>query len=224
MVGACADWFAVTALFRRPFGLPIPHTAIIPRNKDRIGRALGDFIGNELLTPRVLDSRLRSFGPASRLAEWLNRPGNIEGLAPRLAALAPDLAPTGGALRELVGDIAARLARSGPAAPVLARVLGYLWRDPAFRRLLDRGIAALADLVSARQADIQAQMSGRAWKWLPKVIDDILAERISKGLVSAVSDLRDPAHPWRLEIEAAIERFIDNLEHDPDAHRRRWRS
>ena len=119
MVGACADWFAVTALFRRPFGLPIPHTAIIPRNKARIGQALGDFIGGEFLAPRVLDGKLREFGPARRLADWLIAPGNIETLSPRLAALAPDIAPSGVLVRGLVGDLARRLADAGPAAPVL---------------------------------------------------------------------------------------------------------
>src|SRR5499427_6024044 len=53
MVGACADWFAVVALFRRPFGLPIPHTGIVPNNKDRIGAALGRFVSNNFLNPRV---------------------------------------------------------------------------------------------------------------------------------------------------------------------------
>ena len=135
MVGACADWFAVTALFRRPFGLPIPHTAIIPRNKARIGQALGDFIGGEFLTPRVLDAKLREFGPARRLADWLIAPGNVEALAPRLAALAPDIAPSGAAVRSFVGDLVRRLADAGPAAPLLARLLGYVWLDPAARRL-----------------------------------------------------------------------------------------
>jgi uncharacterized membrane-anchored protein YjiN (DUF445 family) len=214
MVGACADWFAVTALFRRPFGLPIPHTAIIPRNKARIGQALGDFIGGEFLTPRVLDARLRAFGPSRRLADWLIAPGTIEALSPRLAALAPDIAPSGGAVRSFVGDLVRRLADAGPAAPLLARLLGYVWRDPAARRLLDRGIAMLADFAASREAAIQGQVAGRAWKWLPKVFDDILAERITKGLLGAVQELRDPDHPWRIEIEAAIDRFIDDLSND----------
>ena len=216
MVGACADWFAVTALFRRPFGLPIPHTAIIPRNKARIGQALGDFIGGEFLTPRVLDAKLREFGPARRLADWLGAPGNVQALSPRLAALAPDIAPSGAVVRGLVGDLARRFADAGPAAPVLGRVLGYLWRDPGARRLLDRLIAAVADFAASREGLIQGQVSGRAWKWLPKFVDDILAERLTRGLLSALQDLRDPAHPWRIEIEAAMERLIEDLSSDPD--------
>ncbi len=215
MVGACADWFAVTALFRRPFGLPIPHTAIIPRNKARIGQALGDFIGGEFLTPRVLDAKLREFGPARRLADWLISPGNVETIAPRLAALAPDIAPSGAAVRSFVGDLVQRFANAGPAAPLLARLFGYVWRDPAARRLVDRAIGALSDFMASREASIQSQVTGRAWKWLPKFVDDILAERITKGLLGAMQDLRDPDHPWRIEIEAAIDRFIDDLSDDP---------
>jgi uncharacterized membrane-anchored protein YjiN (DUF445 family) len=215
MVGACADWFAVTALFRRPFGLPIPHTAIIPRNKARIGQALGDFIGGEFLTPRVFDAKLREFGPARRLADWLIAPGNVGALAPRLAALAPDIAPSGPAVRSFVGDLVRRLANAGPAAPLLARLLGYVWRDPAARRLIDRAIGVLADFMASREASIQSQVTGRAWKWLPKFVDDILAERITKGLLGAVQELRDPDHPWRIEIDAAIDRFIDDLSNDP---------
>jgi len=216
MVGACADWFAVTALFRRPFGLPIPHTAIIPRNKARIGQALGDFIGGEFLTPRVLDAKLREFGPARRLADWLVAPGAIETLAPRLAALAPDIAPSGAALRELTGEVIQRLANAGPAAPVLSRLLGYVWHDPSARRLIDRGIVVLADFIASREASIHSQVTGRTWKWLPKFVDDILAERVTKGLLGAVQDLRDPAHPWRLEIDDAVEGLIVDLTNDAE--------
>ena len=195
--------------------MPIPHTAIIPRNKARIGQALGDFIGGEFMTPRVLDARLRAFGPARRLADWLIAPGNVEALAPRLAALAPDIAPSGAAVRGFVGDLVRRLAESGPAAPMLARLLGYVWRDPAARRLLDRGVGVLADVIASREGAIQGQVAGRSWKWLPKFVDDLVAERVTRGLLGAVQELRNPDHPWRLEMEEAIDRFIDDLSHDP---------
>src|SRR5271154_752541 len=104
-IGACADWFAVTALFRRPFGLPIPHTGIIPRNKDRIGEALGDFLANNFLTPAVLEDRLRRLGPARRLADWLTTDGHAETLAGGIAAALPDVVGSGDELRGLVGEV-----------------------------------------------------------------------------------------------------------------------
>src|SRR5207244_5367352 len=76
MVGGLADWFAVTALFRHPLGLPIPHTAIIPRNKDRIGEALADFLEHNFLTPEIIQEELRALDFAGMAGEWLARPGN----------------------------------------------------------------------------------------------------------------------------------------------------
>src|SRR5438477_12098549 len=91
MVGGLADWFAVTALFRHPLGLPIPHTAIIPRNKDRIGEALARFIADNFLTPRVLDAQVRRLELAHWGADWLRAEGNAARLARRLAPAIPEL-------------------------------------------------------------------------------------------------------------------------------------
>ncbi|MBE7220142.1 MAG: DUF445 family protein, partial [Caulobacteraceae bacterium] len=113
LVGACADWFAVTALFRRPLGLPIPHTAIIPRAKDRIGEALGRFIVENFLSPRSLDARLRSAELAAWGGRWLRRPDRAQAVAQRVVALGPALAGglPGGALEALAGAAALAAAR-----------------------------------------------------------------------------------------------------------------
>jgi uncharacterized membrane-anchored protein YjiN (DUF445 family) len=76
MIGACADWFAVVALFRHPFGIPIPHTAIVPRSKERIGIAIGRFTANNFLSPRVLAERIREVDLAGWIARWLSKPDN----------------------------------------------------------------------------------------------------------------------------------------------------
>ena len=112
MVGGLADWFAVTALFRHPLGLPIPHTAIIPRNKARIGQALGDFIAGEFLNPRVLDRRLRDLRPSLRLAGWLRDDARVAALSERIADWLPDIAPSGETLAELIGEIMRRARRA----------------------------------------------------------------------------------------------------------------
>jgi uncharacterized membrane-anchored protein YjiN (DUF445 family) len=88
MVGACADWFAVVALFRRPFGLPIPHTAVVPENKRRIGAAMGRFITNNFLSPRVAIARLSSVDFAGLAARWLEDEGSARAAASALRALA----------------------------------------------------------------------------------------------------------------------------------------
>ena len=216
MVGACADWFAVTALFRRPFGLPIPHTAIIPRNKTRIGEALGDFIAGEFLTPRVLDRKLKDLRPSARLADWLREPKNVDALAARLAGLLPDIVPSGDALRALLGEIIRRVASAGPMAPSAARIASYLWNDVGAQRLLDRVIERAGAYLVGHGEVIEAGVAAVAWTWIPRWVDRLLAERLTKGLLGAVDGMRDPAHPWRLELSAWVDEFIVRLETDPE--------
>src|SRR5438128_6470508 len=88
MVGALADWFAVTALFRHPLGLPIPHTAIIPHRKEALGRSLGDFVGENFLSTDVIRARLRAIGPAARLGGWLAEQTNAERVTTEVAGWA----------------------------------------------------------------------------------------------------------------------------------------
>jgi uncharacterized membrane-anchored protein YjiN (DUF445 family) len=216
MVGACADWFAVTALFRRPLGLPIPHTGIIPRNKDRIGEALGDFLANNFLTPGVLDERLRRFEAARRLTQWLAAPGHVEALAARLAAMVPDLAGSGEELKGLAGDLLKRAARSRPVAPLAARALAWLWRDPGVQRLISRLIDRAADFGRDHEAYIQSRIAGESWKWMPKWLDRFLAEKFTRDLLRAADELRGPDHPWRRELDATVEDLIRRLAEDPE--------
>jgi uncharacterized membrane-anchored protein YjiN (DUF445 family) len=219
MVGACADWFAVTALFRRPFGLPIPHTGIIPRNKDRIGEALGEFIAGNFLTPGVLDARLRRLEPARRLADWLNGTTSAPAAAPlmarRLAAALAGLA-LGDTVRALIEETLRRALGSRPLAPLAGRILGWLWRDPGMQLWLDRGVEALATYLAGQEAFIQTQVAGASWRWMPKWLDRLLAEKFTGGLLGAAQGLRDPAHPWRAELRAAVEDLIERLATDPD--------
>ena len=76
MVGGLADWFAVTALFRHPLGIPIPHTAIVPSRKDRIGRILGRFVQDHFLSRDVIAANLRGLRLAERIARWMSEPLN----------------------------------------------------------------------------------------------------------------------------------------------------
>jgi uncharacterized membrane-anchored protein YjiN (DUF445 family) len=216
MVGACADWFAVTALFRRPLGLPIPHTGIIPRNKDRIGEALGDFIAGNFLTPGVLDRRLKRAEPARRLADWLAAGDHIDILATRVADLLPDMFGSSEQLDALLAEIARRAGSSRPLAPLASRILGWLWREPAVQRLFNRAVETLAGYMAEHEDFIQAQVAGAAWRWLPKWLDRMLAEKFTGGLVGAVQGLGDPNHPWRADLGQAVEDFITRLAEDPD--------
>src|SRR5579871_4176411 len=106
MVGACADWFAVVALFRHPLGIPIPHTAIVPQNKTRIAGAMGRFITNNFLTPKVLKERLAEVDAAQWIADWLAREENAHRLARNVATAIPQLVRA--LPREQIGDVLGR--------------------------------------------------------------------------------------------------------------------
>lgn len=217
MVGGCADWFAVTALFRRPFGLPIPHTGVISRSKDRIGEALGRFIADNFLTVRVLDERLRQLELAAWGADWLRRPDNAAALARRLAELAPDIveALPSAALRDLVGSAALGAVRAAPAAPLAAALLSALWNEGRAQALIDHAAGLLGTYLETHEEVIMEQVQAQSAKWLPTWVDKIIARRITEGLIQLLADVRTPDHPWRVRVGEALEDFIQRLAHDP---------
>lgn len=217
MVGACADWFAVTALFRHPFGLPIPHTGIIPRNKDRIGQALGGFIADNFLTEQVLQDKLRQIELAGWGGDWLSNPRNARRLATRVAHLAPEIlrsAPAG-AVGELAGSAALAAARATPAAPLVAGTLNALWSEGRAQVLVERAVEMLAGYMAEHPDAIRDRVVEQAPKWLPKWVDRMLADRIGEGLFKTLEEMRDPAHPWREQLHGAVMHLIQRLREDP---------
>lgn len=217
MVGAIADWFAVVALFRRPFGLPIPHTAIIARNKDRIGRSLGSFIANNFLAPGLVAAKLDSLDAAGRLTAWLAQPSTAAALAHRAAALAPAVVDA------LEGEAAAAFARgtmtralgSVQAAPLAARVLSVLVAHGHHQVLFDRFLDAAAGFLLRNEDMIRERVADRSWRWLPRWVDQKLADKVMDGSLDTLVELRAPNHPWRAEFQAATLRLCERLAHDP---------
>ncbi|MGE5514313.1 MAG: DUF445 domain-containing protein [Bacteroidota bacterium] len=217
MVGAIADWFAVVALFRRPFGLPIPHTAIIPRNKDRIGRSLGRFIANNFLAPGLVSAKLDSLDAAGRLARWLAEPATAVRLGKRGAGLAPAL------LDGLDDDTARAFARatmtralgSVQAAPLASRVLSVLIAHGHHQALFDRFLDSAAGFLLRNEDTIRDRVTDRSWKWMPRWVDRKLADKVMDGSLDTLAELRDPDHPWRAEFQAASLRLCERLAHDP---------
>jgi len=229
MVGAIADWFAVVALFRHPLGLPIPHTAIIPANKDRIGAKLAGFICNNFLsTPQVL-AKLAQFDPAARLADWLSRPESAEKLGGHLvAATRYGLAAFDDAR---VRDFLGRMAAAGLAQVDLARLAGQaleaLTADGRHHALLDDVLRQVADAVEGE--DVQERVTeaiAREIKALRYVGLDQMAARLAtrKIVAAAVHTLgeiaTEPEHPLRLRFDAYMAGFVERLKTDPEFHRR----
>ena len=222
MVGACADWFAVVALFRRPLGLPIPHTAIVPENKRRIGASMGRFITNNFLSPRVAAERLKAVDIVGLSARQLADPRNAEAIAAVVGRLAPHAiaALPQDAVENWIGGIARRGAEALPAAPLAARALSILWAEGAGQALLDQGLILIEGALARNHAAIVEQVRRQSSRWIPKWVDDIIAAKLLQGISGTLEDMRRPDHPWRAELEARIEALIDALAHDPEMRAR----
>ena len=218
MVGACADWFAVVAIFRRPLGLPIPHTAVVPENKRRIGAALGRFIANNFLAPRVAIARLASVDVVGMAARWIEDERNARAITDGAARLAPhviDALPKE-ALAEWVGMAARRGVEAVPVAPLASRALSILWAQGAAQTALDRSLDFVEETLARNKATIIRKVSQQSSRWIPKWFDNMVAAKVIAGLAGSLQEMRAPDHPWREQANVQIEKLIDGLAHDPE--------
>ncbi|GLR47148.1 DUF445 domain-containing protein [Sphingomonas astaxanthinifaciens] len=225
MVGGLADWFAVTALFRHPLGLPIPHTAIIPRNKDRIGATLANFIRDNFLVARVVARRMRGIDVAGAAGRFLQTPSG-EGTRIRRGAsrLIADLFESldderlGGIFK---GAIAQRLART-EVSPLLGAALASAIEDNRHVPMLEAAIGALARALDANEPLIREMVKRRAsWVLRLAALDEKLADAIVEGLRKLTVEVStDPEHPMRAKMVEALTRLADDLQHKPETRAR----
>ena len=215
-VGACADWFAVTALFRRPLGLPIPHTAIIPRNKDRIGEALGAFIADNFLTSDVLEARMRQLEVGRWGAAWLRQKKNAALIAERFVTLAPELLGSSSpeARRRFVGTIVADLVDAAPAAPLAAGILRAVWGGERRAEIMDAGLDLVGRVLAQNEDLMRAEVAGRTYRWLPRWVDERIADAVLRGLTRTIAEMREPENALRERVAAYVDQFIERLETD----------
>jgi uncharacterized membrane-anchored protein YjiN (DUF445 family) len=217
MVGACADWFAVVALFRHPFGIPIPHTAIVPRNQARIAEAMGRFISSNFLTPDVLSRRLSTFDAARLASDWLSDPASAQRVGRVVATAIPTIVQA--LPREQLADLFGRAVRRGlqstPAAPVAAGLLSIAWAQGQTQQLIESGLAWLEGALLANRDTIRQKVEAGSARWMPRWIDGIVADKIMTAAQATLAEMRDPGHPWRLELKASVESLIARLDSDP---------
>ena len=221
MVGGLADWFAVTALFRHPLGLPIPHTAIIPRNKDRIGDTMAGFLKDNFLVPAVVSRRMQRLDVAGAAGRFLADPDHggagrmRDGASRMLADLLESLDDDrlGGMVKGVIAD---RL-RELDAGPLVGQALEAAMREDRHIPLLD-GILNKASLIFASNEAMIREMvherSGRILRWTG--LDEDVADAIIAGLNKLFYDLADdPAHPLRKRVDEALAELAVKLQHDP---------
>jgi uncharacterized membrane-anchored protein YjiN (DUF445 family) len=217
MVGACADWFAIVALFRRPLGLPIPHTAIVARNKDRIGKALARFITNNFLTAGVLNERLSRLDAIGALAQWLRNPVNTKRLGGYVALFLPRIARSlpGPELGDAIGKLAQQTLATVAAGPLASRLLAVIWAEGEAQVLLSSAIEYAEKWLAANKNYLIRKLSEQSSRWVPKWIDKMIAEKVVNGLLSTLGEMRDPKHRWRIELRKTVEQLIADLASDP---------
>jgi len=231
-VGALADWFAVVALFRRPLNLPIPHTAIIPRNKARIADSLAVFVRDHFLEPEALLARLKVFDPATRLGQWLAQPQQarmLAGMARGWALQALDLLDEAAVRRAIQGFVAEQL-RQWNAAATAGDLLGLLTADDRHQRVLDEGLTRIAgwldtEAVRQRASTLIVRYIRKEWPKLASTVDwvkpideigDSLADRLARaGLDELQAILSQPGHPLRQDYARWLGDYMQRLREDP---------
>ncbi len=218
MVGALADWFAVTALFKRPMGLPIPHTAIIPTKKDQLGQSLGDFVGENFLSAEVVRRRLRSVGIGRRLGGWLAEPRNADRVTEELStALRGALTVLRDSdVQAVVGEAITRRADAVEIAPGVGTMLEKIVAEGGHRRAVDLVIARAHDWLVEHGDSVMSAVSGGAPGWTPRFVDRKVGDRVYKELLRFVTEMRDmPEHPARGAIDRFLRDFAEDLQSDP---------
>ena len=218
MVGALADWFAVTALFRHPLGIPIPHTAIIPSRKDEIGRTLGEFVETEFLRGDVVRTKLESTAIARRLGEWLAVPEHAERVTAEASVMASSVlrALSDDDVQDVIEDLAREHLIAPEWGPPLGEWLGRIVESGAHHGTVDMALDTVSAWLEANHAAFTGLVSRRLPSWMPSVAQRLVDDTVYNEAVKFVAAVRtDPEHQARRAIDGYLSRLADNLQHDP---------
>ena len=219
MIGGLADWFAVTALFRHPMGIPIPHTAIIPARKDRVAKTLGSFVQYNFLTRDVIQARLHGLRVGERVATWIATPANARTIARQTAKA---LATGAQVLRDddvqaLIDRSVADGIRKARIAPIAGKLLSVVTQNNRHQELLDEALVLIARTVEQNHDVIRDRVERESPWWVPTSVDRKIYEKIVTSIERTLVEIRDdPAHPLRERFDAALRTFIDNLQHSEE--------
>jgi uncharacterized membrane-anchored protein YjiN (DUF445 family) len=223
MIGALADWFAVTALFRHPLGIPIPHTAIVRHRKDEIGRGLGEFVEDNFLSRDVLDERLAEARLAERIGTWLAEPANARRLADALADAVAGVVEVldDTELQDGIERAVERRVQRIEAAPLAAKVLDASITSGHHQRLLDAVLVGLDGFLDDNRQTFRSRLEEESPWWVPESIDDRIFEKIYDAVSRFITDVgADPDHEVRKSIDKRLAIFVVRLAEDPELARK----
>jgi uncharacterized membrane-anchored protein YjiN (DUF445 family) len=219
MVGGVADWFAVTALFRHPLGIPIPHTALIPRGKDAIGRGLGEFVQRNFMNPEALVARVSEARLSQRLGEWLAAPDNARAASRQVAGVIAALAETANedeiqdSLREMISN---RI-EAVDAAPLLGNILDRAIAGGHHEAVITAGLRGIGKTITDNRELLRKKVHEEAPGWVPSYVNDLVFEKIYVSLHEFVADVtRNSDHEIRKILDERIVEWIEQLKTSPD--------
>ncbi|MEL4152092.1 DUF445 family protein [Corynebacterium bovis] len=218
MVGALADWFAVTALFRHPLGIPIPHTAIIRRKKDQVGHALSEFVGENFLNATLISEKLRQARIPERAADWVLDGGGAERVSAEAGKLI-DVVVTGldpADVEQVIRAFVVDSVTEPEWAPPLGRGLGQLIEEGRTEPVVDAVVVWLDERARASEDLVVRLLDERTPAWAPRFVRELVGARVYRELVEFTADVRrDPDHEARRALRRFLRQLADDLQHDP---------
>jgi uncharacterized membrane-anchored protein YjiN (DUF445 family) len=223
MVGAIADWFAVTALFKHPLGLPIPHTALIPKRKDELGRGLEEFVGENFLQEEIIRERVDAATISLRVGHWLAVPEHARRAVDEVADVAVIALNR---VRDehvegLIRDALVPRFHEEPISPLLGSLLEETVRDDLHHGLVDLALAELHRWLVENPDTVAEVLGERAPWWAPTRLNDAVISRLHRELLSWVQDIRDePRHHARQALDSMLAQLAQDLLHDPATQER----
>jgi uncharacterized membrane-anchored protein YjiN (DUF445 family) len=223
MVGAVADWFAVTALFKHPLGLPVPHTAIIPKRKESLGASLQDFVAENFLNEEVVRERVTTSRVSAQVGAWLGEPGHAEKVIDVGSKAMAD-----GLARVKRDDVAAVMREAiiprlldEPLAPAAGQLLAEVVADRAHIGAVDLMLTELHLWLNRNADDVQSLVGQRAPWWSPVWLDEKVALWVHGELLRWVAEIRDsPRHLARRALDDWLAQLADNLQNNPSTQQR----
>lgn len=218
MVGALADWFAVTALFKHPLGIPIPHTAIVRKRKDQIGASLGGFVQDNFLTREVVTERLAGANLAARLGEWLARPANAKTIGDQSAAVVRGVTEVlqDDVIQSGLETVITSRARDVRVAPLVGRVMEVAVEGQHHQSLLEAVVSSLEDFLQENSHAFRNRLTQESPWWVPDTIDDVVFDKLYGAARRFLAEVReDPHHEIRREIDVRAAKLAQDLRTSP---------
>jgi uncharacterized membrane-anchored protein YjiN (DUF445 family) len=218
MVGALADWFAVTALFRRPLGLPIPHTAIIRTKKDEIGQSLGQFVEENFLEGSIVREKLDSLDVARVAGSWLAQPHNARRLGDEAAAAVRGavMLLDDADVQRVIEALARKHLLDPQWGPPLGSLMGGIVESGHHTKLVDTLVEQAESWLLNNPESFARMVSSRLPSWMPSVVGRVVDDRLYREALVFVAAVRnDPAHPLRIAIDGYLATLARDLAHDP---------